>query len=150
MALEITLKPQERVVLGKAVVRNTGGHAAHLRVETAVPVLRSRDILSNKDAGTPCGRIYMVLQLLYLDDTKRDEYLKLYLSLTGDVLRAAPSMGPMLEKVSVHVLAGDFYKALQGAKELRIYEQTLLESSDNASSLTEPPAVSQEAGALVE
>ena len=109
------------------MVRNTGRHSAHLLIETAVPILRQRDILPEKEANTPCGRIYMALQLIYVDEAKRDEYMNLFLRLTREVLQAAPSMASVLEKVSVSVTAGDYYKALQQAKRLLQYEQCMLE-----------------------
>jgi flagellar protein FlbT len=127
MSLALTLKSQERMILGNAVVRNTGRHSAHLLIETAVPILRRRDILPEKEANTPCGRIYMALQLIYVDEAKRDEYMNLFLRLTREVLEAAPSMASVLEKVSVSVTAGDYYKALQQAKRLLQYEQCVLE-----------------------
>ena len=126
MSLAVTLKSQERMILGGAVVRNTGKHSAHLLVETPVPILRRPDILAAQDASTPCGRIYMALQLMYLDPVKRDEHLKLYLTLVQEVLFAAPSMAAALERINLHVAGGHDYKALQEAKRLLRYEQSLL------------------------
>ena len=42
MGLVLTLKPQERIILGGAVVRNNGNYSAQLLIETNVPILRWR------------------------------------------------------------------------------------------------------------
>jgi flagellar protein FlbT len=126
MALEIALKPQERVVVGNAVVRNAGRHTTHLVVETPVPVLRQRDILSTRDAVTPCRRIYLALQLLYLEPTRTEHLQDVFVELVKDVKTAAPSLTPALEEISVLVASGDTYRALRAAKTLLRQERALL------------------------
>lgn len=126
MALEIALKPQERMVVGSAVVRNIGRHTAHLVVETPVPVLRQRDILSSRDAGTPCGRIYLALQLLYLEPGQSERLQNVFVELVKDVKTAAPSLTPTLEEISVRVARGDTYRALRTAKSLLRLERAML------------------------
>jgi flagellar protein FlbT len=130
MALTLTLKPDERAILGGAVVRNAGKHAVRLMIETPVPILRGSDILPASEVKTPCGRLYMVLQLLYIDPAKRGENTEHYLSLTRDLLAAAPSMAPQLAKTSLYVASGEYYRALQQAKQLLKYEQVLLSAAE--------------------
>ncbi len=136
MALSLTLKPDERVILGGAVVRNAGKHSARLMIETAVPVLRGADILGPNQVKTPCERIYMAVQLLYLEPARRDESMALYVSLAKDLLSAAPSMGPHLAKTSLHVASGEYYQALQQAKQLLKHEQVLLGAQSPAETKT--------------
>ncbi len=80
MALKITLKPHERLIIGGAVVAN-GDSKCSLIVENNVPVLREKDILREKDAVTPCRRIYFMIQLLYVDDKDVVEKHNIYWSL---------------------------------------------------------------------
>jgi flagellar biosynthesis repressor protein FlbT len=120
------------MILGEAVIRNSGNHPIHLLVETPVPILRQRDILTGKQADTPCGRIYLVLQLMYVTPEKREELQETFLSLIKDVLSAAPSMASPLESISLCVAGGDHYKALRKAKGLLKYEQQLLSSANTA------------------
>lgn len=127
MGLVLTLKPQERIILGGAVVRNNGNYSAQLLIETNVPILRWPNILPESDVNTPCGRIYMAIELMYIQPEKYDEYMKLYLTLTEELLAAAPSMTPQLEEISPLVLAGEYYKALQKMKRLLQSEKNLLE-----------------------
>jgi flagellar protein FlbT len=127
MALVLTLKPQERIILGGAVVRNHGAYSARLMIETTVPILRCPDILPESDASTPCGRIYMAIELMYIQPEQREECMKIYLTLTKELLAAAPSMTPLLEEVSPLVVAGEYYKALQKMKHLLRREKDLLQ-----------------------
>jgi len=53
MPLRLTLKSQERVIIGGAVVKN-GDSRTELHVENKVPILRETDILSPKLVKTPC------------------------------------------------------------------------------------------------
>ncbi len=125
MALRLSLKPRERVIIGGAVVRN-GGSATHLTVENRVPVLRQSDVLSPRAAQTPCKRVYLALQLLYLDPDHAPTHLETYRRLAGDVLRAAPSTGPLFAAVDEQVSCGDHYRALKAARPLIEYEGKLL------------------------
>ncbi|MEP7353117.1 MAG: flagellar biosynthesis repressor FlbT [Acidobacteriota bacterium] len=129
MALAITLKPQERVILAGIVVRNTSRQPAHLLVETSAVVLREGDILPEKSARTPCGRIYLALQLLYLEPNDPAPLHKTLLALSEEVLSAAPSLAPTLEEIGLRVLGGDVYKALRVGKQLLKQEQALLEKA---------------------
>jgi flagellar biosynthesis repressor protein FlbT len=126
MGLVLTLKPQERIILGGAVVRNNGAYSTQLMIETHTPILRCPDILPESE--TPCSRIYMAIELLYIQPEQREETMKLYLALTREVLGAASSMAPLLEEVSRLVIAGEYYKALRKMKRVLRYEKTLLES----------------------
>lgn len=117
------------MILGGAVVRNPGRQAVHLVVETAVPVLRQADILPEQRANTTCDHLYLAVQMLYLEPAKQDSLQQLYLELAQDVVKAAPSLIPILQEVSIHVACGDYYRALQVAKRLRRQEQKLLEQA---------------------
>ncbi len=126
MALRLSLKPRERVIIGGAVLRN-GGSPTHLTVENRVPVLRQADVLSPRAAQTPCRRIYLALQLLYLDPENAPAHLETYRRLAGDVTRAAPSTRSMIAGVESHLAAGDHYRALKAARPLIAYEGELLD-----------------------
>jgi flagellar protein FlbT len=132
MALVLTLKPQERIILGEAVVRNNGNYSAQLLIETPVPILRCPSILPESDVETPCGRIYMAIELLYIQPKHREECMQLYLTLTQELLAAAPSMAPSLEEVNVLVMEGHYYKALQKMKVLLQREKSLLQLAQAA------------------
>lgn len=125
MALRLTLKPGERVIIGGAVVRN-GRSRVHLLVENEVPVLRESDIVLPKAVGTPCERIYLALQLVYVDPGKRTEHLQTLRVLTDELIQAAPSFHPLVDQILTLVTGERFYQALKTAQRLREHERELL------------------------
>lgn len=125
MALRLTLKPGERAIIGEAVVRN-GRNRVHLLVENEVPVLRESDIVLPKAVGTPCERIYLALQLVYVDPGKRPEHLQTLRILTDELTQAAPSFRPLVDQILALVAGKRFYQALKSAQTLREHERELL------------------------
>ena len=125
MGLKLVLKPHERLIIGGAVLSN--GHSrAELIIENTVPVLRERDIMSPSSAQTPCGMIYLALQLMYVDPQLRNEQRAMYDSLVSQVLQAAPSTQQIITRMNSELDEGRYYHALKTARELLNYEQTLL------------------------
>jgi flagellar biosynthesis repressor protein FlbT len=125
MALKVELKPNERIIIGNAVIRN-GEQRARFFIEGDAPILREKDILTPKTAETPAKKIYLAVQLMYLrgDLTSHDE---VYFPLVRDFLQAAPSAMPLIAEVNNRILSGDLYKALRSAKQLVAYEQELMD-----------------------
>ena len=86
MALKITLKPQEKMILGGAVITN-GNHAGcQLIIENRVPILREKDILSENYADTPCRRLYFIIQLMYIDEERLAHHQKNYWNLVNEIV----------------------------------------------------------------
>jgi flagellar protein FlbT len=131
MALKITLKPHERMILGGCVLTN-GKYRCELIIENKVPVLREKDILSESEAVTPCRRIYFVIQLMYVDEANLVEYHRTYWELVRDVVRAAPSMLSFIEPISTFILGGKYYDALKLGKKLIQYEDEVLNYADRS------------------
>jgi len=125
MPLRLTLKPHERAILGGAVLTN-GKHRAELYVETEVPVLRGSDILSPSQVRTPCERIVLAIQLMYVDPQRRAEHEQTYRTLVDDVTDASPSSRRYLDPIDDLVRAGSYYPALKQGKELLSFERELL------------------------
>ncbi len=126
MALKITLRPHEKMILGGAVV--TGGSSiSNLVIENRVPVLREKDILGTDDAYSPARKIYFVIQLMYIDEKNPAELHKTYWCLVKDVLKAAPSMLGLIDQISEDILDNKYYQALKLAKTLIGYEEEVLD-----------------------
>jgi flagellar protein FlbT len=125
MALKINLKPHEKLLLGSAVITN-GNAKCSLYVENNVTILREKDILKEKDATSPCKRIYFVVQMMYVDQENLVEYHKLYWKLVRDVVGAAPSVLPYIDKISDSIVVGQYYQALKFSRKLINYEQEVL------------------------
>jgi flagellar biosynthesis repressor protein FlbT len=129
MSLKITLKSNERLIVGGAVVKN-GGKGTVLYIENTIPILREKDILGEKDANTPCKRVYFTIQLMYIDEANVPQYQSAYSELAGEILRAAPSTASFLEQISERVLAENYYQALKTARNLIDYEEELLKNAN--------------------
>jgi len=126
MTLKITLKPQEKMIIGGAVLINGNPKNTDLIIENTVPVLRQKDILSEKDATSPCSRIYFVIQLMYIDETNLLTHHNAYWKLVRELLDAAPSLTGFIDQINQHILSGRHYQALKLARELITYEQEVI------------------------
>jgi flagellar protein FlbT len=126
MALRLTLKPNEHVLIGGAALRN-GGARATLYVENRVPVLREADVLGPRAVRTPCERIYLALELAYLEPTRRPEHLAAYRTLADEVSEAAPSCRRWIRRIDAALDRGADYPALRDARRLRQHERRILE-----------------------
>jgi flagellar protein FlbT len=125
MALKITLKPGERIILGGAVITN-GRNGASFLVENNVPILRQKDILAEGQANSPCRRIYWVVQLMYIDPANLALHHNAYWALVRDVVKAAPGTLALIDRMSDLILNNQYYPALKVAKKLLEYEEEAL------------------------
>jgi flagellar biosynthesis repressor protein FlbT len=125
MALKISLKPDERIIIGGAVVRN-GSMRSDFIIENSVPVLREKDIMGLADANSPCRRIYFAIQLMYVDEKNIEEHRVTYWQLVRDVARAAPSTVGLIDQISEQILHNRYYQALKLTNQLIDYEQGVI------------------------
>lgn len=131
MALKVELKPGERLVIGDCIITNSD-QRTRLFIEGKAPILREKDILTVESADSPAKRIYLAIQLMYLDDdiaTLRKDYFMLI----NDLVRAAPSMAQFVDQINNEILTGSLYKALKVAKKLIQYERELLGHAEPSS-----------------
>jgi flagellar biosynthesis repressor protein FlbT len=123
MALKLSLKADERIIAGGAVLRNATGKTVDLVVENEVPLLREKDILSEVHADTPCKRVYFVIQLMYVDGQNVAKHQKIYWELVKDIIEAAPSTTAMFKTISESIYHGKYYQALKETRKLMQYEE---------------------------
>lgn len=126
MALIIDLKPQERIIIGNALITNDASRA-RLHIEGEAPILREKDIMREEEANSPCKRIYFTIQMMYLaaDPTKIHE---IYFQQIHDIQNAAPSTATFFMKINDFILNNQYYKALKEARNLMEHERELLAS----------------------
>jgi flagellar biosynthesis repressor protein FlbT len=91
-----------------------------------VTILREKDILIEAEATSPCKKIYLVVQLMYIGDGLTAELCQLYWDLVRDVLAAAPSTNDLISQMSAYIVESNLYPALKVAKKLISYEEELL------------------------
>ncbi|WP_306029828.1 flagellar biosynthesis repressor FlbT [Stappia sp. MMSF_3263] len=129
MALKIELRPKERFIVGSTVITN-GDHRTHIFIEGSEPILREKDIYTAETANTPAKRIYLAVQLMYLNqDIER--HRKIYFELVNDFIQAAPSTIGRVDAVNNEILTGSLYAALRRARELVEYERELIEHAQS-------------------
>jgi flagellar biosynthesis repressor protein FlbT len=129
MSLKITLKSNERLIVGGAVIRN-GAKGIVIFIENTVPILREKDIMGEKEATTPCKRVYFIVQLMYIDEPNAPQYrVSLQEQLTA-IQQAAPSTTPIIEQIVERVEDGHYYQALKSARNLIEYEEELLKNAN--------------------
>jgi len=125
MPLKITLKPHERLILAGAVVTN-GDTKCDLVIENKVPILREKDVMREKEAVSPCSKVYFVVQLMYVDPDNIVEHHNAYWKLVQEILAAAPSMLGLVSQISEQILKGNYYKALKLSRQLTAYEKEVM------------------------
>ncbi len=128
MPLKLDLRPHEKLFLAGAVIVN-GDSRCQLAVLNDVPVLREKDILREEDADTPCKRIYLAVQLMYMDAPNLARYHQFYWEQVRAVIAVAPSTTEFVDKLSDAILNGQYYQALKIARELIRYEQELVSNA---------------------
>jgi flagellar protein FlbT len=126
MALKITLKPREKMIIGGAVLTNSSRSNCELVIENKIPVLRQKDIMSEADADSPCRRLYFVIQLMYIDEENLSTYTDQYWKFVEDIVQAAPSMTGVIDAISEKIFRQKYYQALKLTQKLIDYEQEVL------------------------
>lgn len=130
MALKVEIKPGERIIIGDSVITNDGSRA-RLLIEGDAPILREKDILRPAEADTPCKKIYLLIQMMYLADDPRIHH-NLYFQMIQDVQAAAPSTAPRIDTINNLLLTGAYYKAMKSANQLIAYEKELMDNAKRA------------------
>lgn len=116
MPLKIELKPHESIIIGEAIVTNDGDRT-RFYIEGNVPILREKFILREKEANTPCKRIYFIVQQMYL--SRNPEKLHaIYLEYVRDLQKASPSLIPYVSVVNENIINADYYSAIKSASNL--------------------------------
>ncbi len=131
------MKPNERIIIGTVVIR-ADDQRTRLFIEGEAPILREKDILTAKTADTPAKRVYLAVQLMYLDQDIAKHH-EVYFALVRESLEAVPSSGPLVAEINNRILSADLYKALKTAKKLISYEQELLDHVLRGQRLRENP-----------
>jgi flagellar protein FlbT len=127
MALKVELKPGEKLLVGNCIITNSD-QRTRLFIDGRAPILREKDILTADTANTPAKRIYLAVQLMYIEDDVASTQAT-YLALTKDFLAAAPSAGEIVNQINNEILTGQLYKALKASNKLIEYEQDLISNA---------------------
>lgn len=127
MALVIDLKPNEKILIGEAVITN-GPQRARFQIAGDAPILREKDVMKEDEADTPCKRIYFLVQCMYLARAPRD-YHKRYFAMVSEVQSASPSSAFFFMQINDHIISDSYYKALKVARQLIDHEKELINNA---------------------
>ena len=118
MPLKLTLKPEEKILIGTAVITNAGQNADH--DQNTVPVLREKDIITEEKADTLVKKLYHVILNMYVEPKHEQEYHEIYFKLVKELFNACPDkvILAMIMEVSQKILEGNHYQALKKCKKL--------------------------------
>ena len=130
MALKLSLKPGEKLVITGAVIAN-GDRRSTLVVRTKVSILREKDIMQEEDVTTPARRIYFPIMLMYMDPDNQGKYYEEFVLRMSEFMNAisTPDAVQTCVKISKSVMAKSYYQALMGCKKLIAFEEERLSYS---------------------
>ena len=124
------------MIIGGAVVTN-GDSRTEFNIENKVPLLRQKDIMSERKANSHCRQIYFAIQLMYVDEENLLAHHQTYWQLVEELVRAAPSVITLVDQISEHILFSRYYRALKLARQLIDYEQEVMNATQPIGSLSE-------------
>jgi len=124
MALKVELKPFERIIIGESLITNSESRTTFL-IEGEAPILREKDILTAETANTPVKRLYLCIQMMYLEKNI-PKYQDLYMDFVRDLLLTQPSLRKSIETASKLILSGSLYHSLKEVRKMIKREEELL------------------------
>lgn len=123
MALKVELKPFERIIIGESLITNSDTRTTFL-IEGDAPILREKDIFTAETADTPVKRLYLCVQMMYLENDI-PKYQTMYFDFIRDLLEREPSFRESIEKASKLILSGSLYHSLKEIRRLIRREEEL-------------------------
>jgi len=127
MPLKLTLRKNEKILIGNAVLQNGDGKSEFV-VLNHVPVLREKDIMTEGEADTVAKRIYHTILNMYVTPEQEQSFHKFYFLLLKQllVLPLGDEGLDLMMETSEHIIAGDHYKALKSCRKLIDYEAEVM------------------------
>src|SRR5471030_948245 len=85
MPLNLTLKPNEKLIVNGAVVSNNSPRSITLTFHNKAQLLQQKDVLLPEEATTPLLRTYFALQSMYLDGENMETHRRSFTALSGEL-----------------------------------------------------------------
>ena len=132
MALKLSLKPDEKLVINGAVIANVDRRTT-LIVHNKASILREKDILQEEDVNTPAKRIYFPIMLMYMDQGNIDKYYDEFVRRMTEFMSAisTPEAINNCVQISRDVMANNYYKALMRCKKLLEFEKSRIGEAES-------------------
>ncbi len=126
MPLKIRVKPESKIFVGGAVLKNVSSRPIDLLILSDSPVLRE-DYMMNIDRRdeSDASNVYFLLQILYLFKGKGQPIDHLVVQTIQSFAALYPQFADDVEQIIAHLNNGESFKALRlGHKLLADKEQT--------------------------
>lgn len=117
MGLILQLRSGERVYIGNTVVINRDKDRSDIEIEGDQPIMREKDYLPPDRATTPCKRLYLTIQRMYLEDAAsvlRAQFVKLH----EEIETMMPAAKPILRNIRSEMASSAYYRALKEGQKL--------------------------------
>ena len=130
MALKLSLKPDERLVINGAVIANVDRRTT-LIVHNKASILREKDILQEENVNSPAKRIYFPIMLMYMDQGNTDKFYEEFVKRMTEFMSAisSPDAVNNCVQISRDVMDKNYYKALMTCKKLIEFETSRIGAS---------------------
>jgi flagellar biosynthesis repressor protein FlbT len=125
MPLRIELAPHERLLIGDTCIRN-GERRSRFLIETEAKIITGKNLVLESEADTPCKRLYVIVEFMYLADDPADHEDK-FIAMANEIMNAVPSTRPYVAAIFHEIEAGRFYQAMKHGMALIGYEAKLLD-----------------------
>jgi len=126
MALKLTLKPDERIIVNGCAMRNSGRRHV-LTIESKADVIRGQDLLDAEAVATPVRRVYFLIQTALTRTDLREDLItpiQKQLAVLATVF-IGDNVGQIFEAAN-YVSMGDYYKALRALRPVMRHEEEVL------------------------
>ncbi|WP_375689989.1 flagellar biosynthesis repressor FlbT [Pseudooceanicola sp. LIPI14-2-Ac024] len=130
MALNLTLKPFERIVVNGCMMRN-GGRKTTIRIENRADIIRETDLLKPDAAATPVNAAYFLIQSALIYPERREKLAKAAQKQLAVLATAFSShhVGHVFEAAN-NVSRGEFFAALRNLGPLMKREGEVLGTAE--------------------
>ncbi len=126
MALNLTLKPYERIVVNGCMMRN-GGRKSTITVETRADIVRETDLLKPDADATPVNTAYFLVQSALIYPERREKLAKAAQKQLAALATAfAPPNVQHVFEAANSVSRADYFKALRSLRPLMKREAEVL------------------------
>ena len=132
MALRISLRDGEKMIVNGAVLRSVG--RTDISIENNAAILRGRDLMTPEEANTPARRLYFACMMAYVDQGEIVSHQDDIVRLVSELMEAlqSPEAKSVCISFAQKVATGQFYKALGDCRWLINYEAEAFARADAA------------------
>ncbi|MGN6376107.1 MAG: flagellar biosynthesis repressor FlbT [Sphingomonas sp.] len=123
MALNIVLRPGEKVIVNGAVLSAVG--RTRLSIENRVSILRGREIMAPEEATTPARQLYFATMMAYIDEEHVDSHREALLAALRTTIAEPGADAATGDQIKVtcarfasNVAVGAYYQALADCRQL--------------------------------